>query len=221
MNTKKITLHSAATVRPGFHRLGIAALGLLWLAIVFGGLVALGRYEFSPGNDAAAPARWPDGSGIPRGSEEPTLVVFAHPRCPCTAATLEELAEIVATTGVRASVNVIFFNPADAGLDWTHTTTVLRAAEISSVTVQIDKDGVEARRFHAATSGRTLLYSAAGELLFDGGITGSRGHVGKNAGSAALVALLTRPSGARATAPVFGCAILQDPNVGDCFKCKR
>ena len=43
--------------------------------------------------------------------------------------------------------------------------------------------------------GQTLLYDAGGTLIFSGGITGSRGHAGDNAGEAALVALLTQRPG--------------------------
>jgi hypothetical protein len=89
---------------------------------------------------------------------------------------------------------------------------VRRAAAIPGVTVIADAAGREARLFHAATSGRTLLYRQHGELLFDGGITGARGHVGENAGATTLARLLTDGSSARAATPVFGCPILSHPS---------
>jgi hypothetical protein len=39
-----------------------------------------------------------------------------------------------------------------------------------------DAEGVEMHRFGALTSGQTLVYDAAGRLLFSGGITASRGQ---------------------------------------------
>ena len=198
--------------------MGFFILGILWLTVVIGGLVAMERYEFSSGDDTAAPAHWPDASSIPRAEKMPTLVVFAHPRCPCTSATLEELAAIMASEGASAKVCVLFFDPAETSEEWMHSATIRQAAAIPGVTLLMDKSGKEAQRFHAATSGRTLLYSAKGELLFDGGITGSRGHPGKNAGGSAVVSLLTKGTSGRANTPVYGCKIYDSSN---CFQCPR
>ena len=75
----------------------------------------------------------------------------------------------------------------------------------------IDDEGAEANRFHAATSGQTLLYDAAGLLLFSGGITGSRGHSGDNAGQAAIVSLVNSRAADLTETSVFGCPLF-DPN---------
>ncbi len=167
------------------------------------------RYEFSAGGDPGAPAHWPSASRIPRVAGQPTLVVFAHPLCPCTSASLDELAEIMAKAGTGATVSVIFFTPQDTNAKWMNAASVRKAAAIPGVTIVADDSAREARLFHAVTSGRTLLYNPDGELLFDGGITGSRGHAGENAGASAVAKLLTRESAARATTPVFGCPILK------------
>ena len=80
------------------------------------------------------------------------------------------------------------------------------------MTVQADDDGREARLFHAETSGHTALYGAQGQLIFDGGITVSRGHEGDNDGTEAILALLHDKTPDRAQTPVYGCLILQpDP----------
>jgi len=71
---------------------------------------------------------------------------------------------------------------------------------------------VEARRFGVETSGQTLLYDAGGRLIFSGGITGSRGHAGDNAGEAALVALLTSGQADRRATSVFGCPLFATGN---------
>jgi hypothetical protein len=76
-----------------------------------------------------------------------------------------------------------------------------------------DPDGAETRRFGAATSGETLLYSPAGKLLFRGGITASRGHSGDNYGRDAIVALVNKPSRRFSNTPVFGCSLLSKERV--------
>ena len=69
----------------------------------------------------------------------------------------------------------------------------------------------QARRFGVETSGQTLLY-AGGSLAFSGGITGSRGHAGTNAGETALIALLTRGDADRRGTSVFGCPLFASSN---------
>jgi len=60
------------------------------------------------------------------------------------------------------------------------------------------------------TSGHVVLYDADGKLVFNGGITSSRGHSGDNAGRAAITKLVHHESAAVPEAPVFGCSLL-DP----------
>ena len=86
------------------------------------------------------------------------------------------------------------------------------AAAIPNVTVVRDDDGLEARRFGAATSGQSLLYDVNGRLLFSGGITGSRGHSGDNAGRTAMLALLQHAPPGRDSAFVFGCSLFASDN---------
>jgi hypothetical protein len=79
---------------------------------------------------------------------------------------------------------------------------------MAGVSAAWDPDGREARVFGAQTSGVVFLYDTHGELLFEGGITGSRGHAGENFGADRLAAALRsgRP-GAGTPSPVFGCSL--------------
>lgn len=185
-----------------------AALGLLWLGAIGTGLGALAWYD----NAAAAPqeflAEWPSGSAIHRSEQGKTLVLFAHPRCPCTRASLGELEKIVAHCQGTIIPWVVFFKPDGAEPGWEQTDLWRTASAIPGVHVLCDVGGHEARRFHVTASGQTLLYSAGGERLFSGGITFARGHAGDNAGRAAIEAWSTgSPPGYRET-PVFGCPIV-------------
>ncbi len=186
-------------------RAGIALATLLWLAGIGWGFTTLARHEMTPGAKATAGADWPAGTSLARSPGGPTLVLFAHPRCPCMKATLEELDRLVARTGGAARVSVHFFSP--RGADWSDTDVTRRAACIPGVSVLADPDGVEARRFGALTSGDAFLYDAGGRLVFRGGITPSRGHQGESAGRSAIEAFLKGGRPRTATAPVFGCPI--------------
>lgn len=102
---------------------------------------------------------------------------------------------------------MLFLKPSSVDAGWEQTGLWRQAAALPDVTVLRDDGGVEARRFGVETSGQAMLYDERGTLIYSGGITGSRGHAGENAGELALVALLTRGHAERRTASVFGCSL--------------
>ena len=185
---------------------GTALFALLWLGGIALGLRSLFNYESAPGRVAAVPATWPS-SRLELATDGPTLVMLAHPRCPCTRASVGELAEVMAHVAGKARAYVLFSKPAGSGADWDDTDLRASAASIPGVTVLSDIDGSEARRFGAETSGHTLLFAADGRLLFSGGITQSRGHAGDNIGASAVVSLVQGKAPARAQTFVFGCSL--------------
>src|SRR5712671_5581051 len=67
-----------------------------WAFLVACGFVGLARYKSTPGEMAEAPARWPQGTRLQRVAGRPTLVMFAHPKCACTRASLAELNRLAA-----------------------------------------------------------------------------------------------------------------------------
>jgi hypothetical protein len=155
-------------------------------------------------------AQWPHGSSIHRGESGKTLVLFAHPRCPCTRASLGELEKIVAHCQTDVTPWVVFFKPDGTDNDWQQTDLWKTASAIPGAHVICDQAGAEARRFHVTTSGQTLLYSAQGELLFSGGITFERGHAGDNAGRTAIESRSAGESTGYCQTPVFGCPIVTE-----------
>ena len=187
-----------------------AAATSFWCALIAWGSLAAATWTSRPGDAVPAPVRWPSASAIARSTTGPTLLVFAHPRCPCTAATLRELERIAARCAPRLDVEVLFHLPAGAPDGWRDGASWRLAAAIPGVGVRADPEGREARRFGARTSGGALLFDAHGRLLFEGGLTGARGHEGDNAGKSAVLAhVLAGGSDTRAT-PVFGCPLFDD-----------
>lgn len=69
----------------------------LWLAAVGGVWFAMLSYQRTPGKSAQAAQLRPCGSALKFHPGQSMLVMFAHPRCPCTSASLEELKAIVAS----------------------------------------------------------------------------------------------------------------------------
>ncbi len=179
---------------------------ILWIATVAFGLRAFFHYENTPGRVGALPRAWP-ASEIRRSSDRPTLVMLAHPRCPCTRASVGELAQIMARLQGKVAAYVLLVKPREAGRDWEDTDLRRSAEAIPGVTVLVDPDGAEARRFGAETSGHTQLFGTDGRLLFSGGITASRGHAGGSAGESAIIALVNHQTPAQTETLVFGCAL--------------
>ena len=190
---------------------GWVAFGVVWMLTLTAGFTFLWRYKLRPGEAEGAPAVWPSESRIPRRQDRATLVLFAHPQCPCTRASVAELARLMARFDDRLAADVVFLRPSDVGADWDHTDLWPRASAIRGVTTVRDDDGVEAARFRASTSGVTDLYDAQGRLLFSGGITSARGHEGESFGLRRIRSLLLTGKADRPDAPVFGCALRQEP----------
>lgn len=180
---------------------------LVWLLAAVAGLSVLWKYDNEPGVAATAPARWPAASAIARTPGKPTLILFAHPHCSCTPASLSELSEVLARATTRPATYVVFLKPEGFTEGWEQTSLWKTAASIPGVTLVRDDDGREARRFGSATSGQTLLYDTDGARQFSGGITGSRAHAGDNAGRRSLVALLGGERTTVASTSVFGCPL--------------
>jgi hypothetical protein len=192
-----------------------ATIMTLWVLVVGAGTFFLWGYENAPGvKSSPAPAAFPVGSGILRDGARPTLLMFAHPHCPCTRASLAEFSRLMTVAHGRVAAHVLFIKPAGAGGEWVESDLWASAAAIPGVRVIADEGGREAARFGAGTSGLTLLYGADGRLIFSGGITAARGHEGDNAGRDALATLLTNDKGEVSEnkdevseTPVFGCQL--------------
>jgi hypothetical protein len=181
---------------------------VLWALGVAFGLTQLWAYENTPGVAAAPPAHWPDASRLPRPADRAALVVLIHPQCICSHATIAELARLHGRVGDRIDTYVLVFSPGGADLAWVRSPLWQKAAAIDGVVMVADDRGAEAAIFGAATSGQTLLYDRGGRLRFNGGITGSRGHEGDNAGRTAVERLVADEQAEHASTFVFGCSLL-------------
>ena len=205
------------------HRVALAAFVSGWLALIGSGSWLLMRYDFTPGAAATVPNTWPATAPVQgmvsRDATRPTLLLFAHGRCPCTRASLGELGALMASCGDRMAAHVLLYRPSVG--PWPDDGLAKRAAAIPGVDVVHDVDGQQARAFGAITSGHAMLFAPDGTLLFEGGITAARGQRGDSVGHSAILALVTEPSAANAKAsaarappptPVFGCGLVADPH---------
>jgi len=182
----------------------------LWIPAVAFGINVLWSYSTTPGRPGTPPLDWPANAPIKRDRGTATLLMFAHPHCECSHASLGELAIIMAHAQGQVEADVFFYLPAGEASAWARTDLWQSASAIPGVRVFEDREAAVAQSFGAFTSGQTLLYDAGGRLVFKGGITGFRGHSGDNAGRSAVTALLQEPPGENTLpvmTPVLGCSL--------------
>lgn len=162
----------------------------LWGAGVVAGFAVLWRYAATPGPATVAPLRWPATAGLTRTPGHWTLLMFVHPRCPCTRSSLAELERLQARLQGRWEVWVVWPHPTGADPHWGTTAILRRASMLPGTKVIEDQGGRLTALFGAQTSGESLLYAPDGRLAFHGGITPARGHEGDNPGREAIAALV-------------------------------
>jgi hypothetical protein len=180
----------------------------LWLGAAGTGMALLVSYSRTPGTAGTALERWPAHVDLPRATGASSLVVFLHPECPCSRATVAELARLLSKSQRPLEVTACFLRLSRRKSDPAESSLWRAARQIPGVKVVADKDGRIAKQFGAETSGTTALYDESGRLIFLGGITGSRGHEGDNAAEDVLTRLLRGESSSSNTRPhVYGCSI--------------
>lgn len=190
-----------------FSKIILIAVIAIWAVAVGTGTVWVTDYASRPGRSADSPKNLPSEILDRQSDYLPKLLIFLHPYCPCSRATLAELARLNARNRNLAETRVYFYQPDDQPDDWARTELWRQASAIPNVTIQTVSEE-DLREFGVTTSGQTLLYNAYGQLLFSGGITATRGHEGDNAGSESIENYLRTGKTTVSQTPVFGCILI-------------
>jgi hypothetical protein len=180
----------------------------VWAVAIAAGVVVLQAYATSPGASGRALPHWPQDSGIPLDGRRPTLLLFLHPACPCSRASVDELDALFSLCRDRVTAYVVRLRTPSLDRQGEHALD-RSSGRCEGITIWDDDGGALARRFGVLTSGHVLLYDARGRLLFSGGITPARGHGGDSSGRSAVVAGILGARLDRATTPVFGCPLFE------------
>ena len=181
---------------------------LTWLLLLGISICILVDYENKPELSTNAPQLWPMNSHLYRVPGKYTLIMSLHPHCACSRASIQELNLILARVQhTPLSTYLLFYQSSKFDSSWKETLLWKKTHQLKHVIILEDINGKIAKKFKAATSGQTVLYSPTGKLLFNGGITPARGHEGDNAGREAIIALLSQKSVPRHTSFVFGCPL--------------
>ncbi|MBS0205697.1 MAG: RedB protein [Planctomycetes bacterium] len=183
----------------------------LWVCGVVLGTAQLIDFSSAPGRKQSTPQSWPVTTEITRSTSRATLVMFVHPRCACSLASLHELARLAAVSHDRIDFKVLFVEPPGAGPDWHRSALWDQAQTIPRLSVGTDRGGVLATRFGVTTSGHCFVYDVAGDLVFSGGITAGRGHEGDSPGQSMIRSLTGQPATDRLNeCATFGCPLFAD-----------
>lgn len=192
-------------------RAGVVLAVAIWMALVGAGFAGLLRYKGTPGTTAEhtslGPAYFPETSYLQRHINRPTLVMFAHPCCPCSEASIHELHALAAELPHLQPALLVFTLPPGAPPEWRETSVVKRARQSTGIRVIVDRDASLTNQFQVQTSGHVLLFDANGRKQFSGGITSLRGHEGWSAGHDAIAARVQNQPTNKLTTPVFGCPL--------------
>lgn len=178
----------------------------IWTIFIGISFVWLNDYSSRPGIPADVSAKLPKGIFFESDSKIPKLLIFVHPHCPCSHATLGELERLVATTQDLANIKIIFYKPNDKPSEWIETDLWQNARVIPNVEIATMSEE-EIQRFGVVTSGQAILYDADGNLVFSGGITLSRAHEGNNKGRKIIEKYLHEGEILAGETPVFGCSL--------------
>ncbi len=146
---------------------------------------------------------------LPYSSDKPLeLILFAHPHCVCTKATLAELKWILSKCADSLHATIFFVKPDGATEEWTKSENWKLAQTIDGARIEIDEAAQLAKQLGALSSGQTFVCDRNGQLLFSGGITGARGVEGDNRGRQAILSLASNlHSDTLLTTDVFGCSL--------------
>jgi hypothetical protein len=186
-------------------RIALMMAASVWSLAVGYGLHSLLAYSYTPANTRPAVNEWPPALRESGPRSRPLLVMFVHPHCACSNASVSELAVLMAAVRGRVDARVYGVRVAGADAGWTDTELLHAAERIPGVTVSVDAEGAIARELGASVSGETLLYAADGRRAFRGGLTAARAHEGDNPGRHAVLELLAHPDLPARETPVFGC----------------
>lgn len=181
----------------------------IWLLLIGFGFVVLLSYQTTEGEYLTAPQSWPAASTLQRCKTGNTVLLFLHPKCPCSIATLNKLEHLLSHHR-EALAYAIFVKPQGTDSSWQKTGLTEQAKKITNLIMIDDSNQAEMSSFKAATSGLVLNYDSQGNLNFAGGITPGRGHEGDSQGADLLDQVLSSkisPKLAVLHSNVYGCPL--------------
>lgn len=182
----------------------------VWLVAVCFSIAWFSKYESTAGAIGPQNRAWPASTTLPRNLNGPTIVLFLHPKCPCSTASIRQLFEF--TDGVKdAAIVTVLVLPTGTDESFAQGPVIdLLEREYQHRPI-VDREGKEAELFGAQTSGQAYAYGLEARLLFCGGLTPARGQTGYTPSLHKLRTALQHRDSGPTSCPVFGCPLQNPP----------
>lgn len=177
-----------------------------WVGLVVLSIGLINWYATVPGKNSTS-VRIPAGTKL-LPEKNPRLLVFLHPKCLCSEATMTELQNLLPE--LRDIDVTVVFRELENNSDWMKGTLFERAKKTKGISIVIDGKGEEAKLFGAHTSGHAVLTTTNGLIAFSGGLTPSRGHTGESAGKDFLLSWNRSRAPASFITDIFGCNLFKE-----------
>jgi hypothetical protein len=201
------TENKGNVVSGGVWRISLVLLAVAWTAASVLSWSLLLSHTYQPVVATGGINEWPS-------SLEPTdrdgrirVILFAHPLCPCTRATIAELDEALGSRRTNVNTTIVFVTAGLAEPDIYDSPTVAAARRLLNVTLRFEDNTAFASRIGATTSGELFVFDGAGKRVFHGGITAGRGHRGRSPGRERFEQALEGILVDHEESPLFGCRL--------------
>ena len=178
----------------------------IWALSITAGFLSLIHYALASGKVGYGTI-WPNTTSIELDKKAPTLIMFFHPQCSCSKASVSGLIDIVRNAKNKINVIVVLYKPEEKLDTWITQSDIWKRLVENKIKVIIDTNGVESKKFNSATSGQTYLYETNGFAVFSGGVTPARGHEGDSRGKMAILNYVNNHTVITKITAVFGCSL--------------
>lgn len=190
-----------------FSTTRLTILTLTWFAMSLGGFAYWELHERTPGLISEPTTEAFNRLTSP--SPGLRMMLFLHPHCSCSRATLNQLASCMSERRFDSDLCVYFVRPPGARENWEVSELRSLATVIPCARVLTDVDGKIARAYGVHTSGHLIVQDSTDAIRFTGGITPGRGNGQDCAGRQAVISLFAGELAAISSTPVFGCPLFE------------
>ncbi|MEM9364393.1 MAG: hypothetical protein AAGD07_00250 [Planctomycetota bacterium] len=193
-------------------RVWLIALPVVWLVMVVLGFTLLLKHDTKTTSDVGSALRVSpiEDALVERLGLSENLshvVVAVHPRCPCTANTLDELQLAMVHADAPAALTFLVYQPESAPESWRGDYFARLRKRFDDATILRDRAGELSKSLDLHSSG-AMVVTLGPQVLFRGGITAGRSCRQDNLGALTLREFLDRGAVANSVeTPVFGCEL--------------
>lgn len=192
---------------PSRSGLYLYAFAALWIVTLVGAFYGLQAYASIQGGAGAISREGFRFIQLHHRPGTPLLIMAVHPKCPCTRASLAELADLLARARGNCDAVLVELTPTHPSRSLWRTPANLRLLGGRDVPIVSDPEGKIAASLGAVTSGHAIFVNAQGDVNFSGGLTLSRGHRGPTESQDAILSWIRGDNHAPVKNPVFGCSL--------------